>query len=281
VAIIALTPAEAQARGLVPRAGDWEGVGAHRLPLSFELVRQNGRLAATSIALGAPSSCPADERDAEAVSLFDVTYAGPGGPPVSGGSSWGSAVLSGRVPGDSTIASLTGRFASPRNGTFSIQVAGKARCGWPAGTLAWHVHPATRRPVADGTWSAALSGPGIARGKLRLVVAGQGRVINSISGSFRCQTANRARENRLTVSPAYEFIRAAGNFYSPRGMATTWSGWFARGGALSGTLTTYDACTKHLVRARFAGGPERARHDAVTKPGPPRARRGQPRGPRH
>lgn len=98
-----LAQAEAHApRGSsIPVAGDWEGTGSDGIPLSFELVRRDGRIVATSIALGSPSSCPADARDSEAIPLQKVGYAGPGGLDSTGffGSS-PTGTLSGKLPDD-------------------------------------------------------------------------------------------------------------------------------------------------------------------------------------
>jgi len=104
----------------VPLPGDWEGGGPHGLPLSFELTRRHGHLVASSIAVGYPQSCPADERDAEAVALTDTSYAGPGGLHSAGPFERSSAaVLPGREAGSSAttfLTIITGRFSSARSG---------------------------------------------------------------------------------------------------------------------------------------------------------------------
>lgn len=281
---VAAAPTQARSHRVVPRTGDWEGVGAHRLPLSFELVRRHRRIAAGNITLGSPFWCPADERDAESVPLFATAYAGPGGPRASGGSSKASAVLSGRVPGGSTTASLTGDFTSAQSGTFTLQVDRSVGCGWPAGSLTWQVHAAQRPRVPDGTWTATVSGPDITRGTVRLRVVGQGRVVNSVSASCRCQTATSVGSTSFKTSPAYEFIRPGGDFYSPQtgntvgGHITTWSGRFSGGGALTGTLNIYDACTERPAHVTFVGGLSAQHSGRVRKPGSPRLGRGSRRG---
>lgn len=239
------------AGGRVPLAGDWEGIGSHGVPLSFSLVRRHGRLVATSIALGAPLTCPAKERDAEAVPLTHVSYAGPGD---GGGSS--HAILSGQAePGD--IAHISGAFTARRSGTFTVQVNRDIGCGWPTGTLSWRVHRARRLRVADGTWTARLTASSIVQGEISLEVAAQGRVVQSFRSSFRCRTRSQQGTDRYATAPAYEFIRPDGHFYSPlNGNAvkhhpTLWAGRFTAAGALRGTLRIYDSCTRRLVDASF------------------------------
>ena len=247
-----LTAAGASAaRHVVPLAGNWEGSGSHGLPLSFALVRRHGRLQATSIALGAPLTCPANERDAEVVPLSQVAYAGPG---AGGGSS--PAVLSGLAErGD--LANITGAFATRSSGSFSAQVKGSVGCGWPAGTLSWRVHRVRRLRVADRTWTAQLSGPTIVGGEVKLAVSAHGRVLESFQSSFTCRASSSAGSNRFAMAPAYEFIRPDGRFFSPlHGNAikrhpTIWAGRFTAGGLLTGTLSIYDSCTRRLVDATF------------------------------
>ena len=238
-------------RHVVPLAGNWEGSGSHGLPLSFALVRRHGRLLATSIALGAPLTCPANERDAEVVPLSQVAYAGPG---AEGGSS--QALLSGLAErGD--VANITGAFATRSSGLFSAQVKGSVGCGWPAGALSWRVHRVRRLRVADGTWIALLSGPTIVDGEVKLIVSAQGRVLESFRSSFTCRAASSAGSNRFAMAPAYEFIRPDGRFFSPlHGNAikrhrTIWAGRFTADGHLRGTLSIYDSCTRRLVDATF------------------------------
>lgn len=240
----------------VPVAGNWEGTGAHGLPLSFSLARRHGRLVATSIALGAPLTCPANERDAEAVALSHLSYAGPGGAS-SPGSGAASAVLSGQVPGHHGTAELSGEFASRRSGTFSIDVKNTVGCGWPSTTLTWQVHRARRVHLSDVSWTAALTGPGITAGTVTLTLSGHGRVIHSFHTSFSCVSDTVGGTGTFTAKPAYEFVRPDGSFYSPlhgnvyHGHRTTWSGWLTADGGLSGTLRIYDACTSGIVRAHF------------------------------
>lgn len=257
----------ARATALVPLSGDWEGSGAHGLPLSFSLARRGGHLVATSLSLGAPSVCPANARDTKVLALTDVAYAGPGGARGAGGSA-GASALSGLIAGQAVRASLTGTFTSRRAGTFSLQVRSEVGCGWPQHTLTWAVHPAIRRPVPDGTWSAQLSGPGISAGAVTIVVRGAGRVIESLRGSLRCQTSTEVGAISVDATPAYEFIRPDGSFYSPlagnaiKGHSTLWSGRFTSGHRLTGTLSIYDSCTRQLVRAGFRGGLVRPGHGA-------------------
>jgi hypothetical protein len=251
----AFASSAASTSGATPLAGDWEGSGPHGLPLSFSLQRHHGQLVATSIVLGAPLTCPAIERDAEAVPLSGVAYAGPG----AGAStvSGAQAVLSGQVPGLAETAELKGAFVTPRAGSFSIEVSNKVGCGWPSQTLKWQVYRAPRLHVSDGTWTASLSGPGITAGGVTIEVAGGGRVLQTFHTSFNCRSSTKRGHGRFTTTPAYEFIRPDGSFYSPltgnpdHGRNTTWAGWFTAAGDLSGTIQIYDACTGGLVRAQF------------------------------
>ena len=117
------SPAGAASGRATPVAGDWEGVGAHGAPLSFELVRRGGRLVATSLALGSPASCPAVPRDAEAVPLLGTGYAGPGAGQSSGVlPSVQPAVLYGQIPRSRQRVYLSGAFTTSRSGRFSIAV---------------------------------------------------------------------------------------------------------------------------------------------------------------
>lgn len=253
--VFAVGISSAGASSAIPQAGNWEGTGSHGLPLSFALARRHGQLVATAIALGAPFACPANERDTEAVPLSDVSYAGPG----AGGGSVG-AVLSGRVPGGAETAHVNGTFSTATSGTFSVQVKGSVGCGWPSGTLTWQVHREPRERVAAREWSAVLTSPGIVDGRVTLAVAAHGRVVQSFRSSFTCQTATAAGSEGFSASPAYEFIRPGGHFYSPlKGNSikhhhTLWTGEFTPAGVLKGTLTIYDSCTKRLLSAQFEGG---------------------------
>jgi hypothetical protein len=250
--------ARATSGSAVPLAGDWEGAGPHGLPLSFQLVRRGGQLIATSIALGSPSSCPAESRDAIAVALSHVAYAGPGGRLSSGFlPSSPPAILSGQLPAPSGSVFLTGSFTSPRAGTFSVRSNNTVGCGWPNQTLTWTVHPARPLHVPDGTWAATLTGPGIVSGAVKAVVASDGRVVNSFVSSFTCENAQVQADNNFIAAPAYEFIRPDGTFSSPelggtvKGDPVTWAGRLSPAHGLTGTLNIYDACTKRVVRAQF------------------------------
>lgn len=250
----AFASATALASSATPAAGNWEGVGSHGLPLSFSLHRHNGRLVATAIAVGAPLTCPARKRDAEAIPLSNVAYSGPGG---ATGQASGTAVLSGAVPGRSQTARLTGQFSTPTTGTFSLPVHSKVGCGWPTRTLVWQVQRAGRERIRDGVWKASLTGSGITSGSATIRVAAKGRVVRSFKSSYTCESATIAGNGGFTAAPAYEFIRPDGRFYSPlhgnslNGHRTLWSGRFTDGGKLSGTLLIYDTCAGKIVPLQF------------------------------
>lgn len=238
----------------VPLAGNWEGRGPHGLPLSFALAQRHGHLVVTSIALGAPWACPATRRDAEAIPLSDVAYSGPG----SSQGSAGGAVLSGRVPGRAHISVLRGEFTSPRTGTFSIRVKSTVGCGWPTENLTWQVRRAPRIHLVDGPRVAPLTAPGITAGRVRVFVAAEGRVVESIRTRFNCETDTETITGGFDLSPAYELIRPHGHFFSPLsrnsfdGHRALWSGRLSRGGALSGTVRIYDPCSGQVLDATFS-----------------------------
>ena len=249
----------AAAASAVPQAGDWEGTGGHGLPLSFELVRQGGRLLATGLAVGYPASCPAVARDAQAVPFDNPLYAGPDGRSTGAFTSSPPAVLAGQIPGSKQQIFLSGSFATSRTGSFSIKTSKPIGCGWPATTLTWSVHRSNRRPVADGTWTGSLNAPGLINGNVRLVVGAQGRAVNSFTSFFTCVTDTQQGNTIFRAVPAYDFVRPGGGFYSPlngglvRGHATTWAGTFSPSGQMSGTLHIFDDCTNQLITAHFTG----------------------------
>lgn len=267
-----LTPsalARAGSGPAIPVAGDWEGTGPDGIPLSFELTRWRGRLIATAVTLGAQGSCPANGRDATATPLEDVAYAGPGGlHRVGFFTSRATASLTGRFSyAPKFTARISGRFTSPRTGTFETSPYPHSSCGWPTKRIVWKVHSARRRAVPDKRWTAQVSGPGITSGSLDVLVYGKGRVIKSVAGSFACQYTDSSgffhqdTEN-FSATPTYEFIHPDGAFYSPvdsnlvNGDPTTWQGTFATNGALSGILNIYDPCTFGVAQMTFgASGP--------------------------
>lgn len=261
VLVVACVPAAQAAPGTaVPLSGNWEGTGPHGLPLSFQLARQGGRLIATSLAVGYPASCPAVKRDAEMVPIADPVYGGPGSPTsrdVPPGST--PAFLSGRVPRTNQPVYVRGGFTSPRRGTFSVQITKKIGCGWPDKTLTWTVHHARRVRVGDGTWTGPLTATGLINGNVRLVVGGQGRVVDSFTAFFTCQSDTEQGNTNLRAVPAFELVRPGGGFYSPlaavriAGHRATWTGRFSARGKLRGTLSIFDDCTNHLIRAQFSG----------------------------
>jgi hypothetical protein len=167
------------------------------------------------------------------------------------------AVLSGRVPRSQHVARITGEFTTSRSGTFSIQVKRKVGCGWPYPTLTWQVHRAARERITDGTWTASLTAPDITSGRVKLIVAGHGRVVRFFRSFYNCQTATVSSQGGFAAAPAYEFIRPNGSFYSPlhgnslHGHRTTWGGWLTSAGKLTGTLSIHDSCTGQLMHAHF------------------------------
>ena len=258
VAATGATMAFAASGGSVPLTGSWEGNGPHGVPLSFRLVRRGDHLVLTSLAVGSPATCPALPRDAEAVPLANISYAGPGGATGVGSSLLPPVALSGRVPGTTQRIFVRGSFSSPGSGRLSVPIQKKLGCGWPDSTLTWSVHRARRRDVADGTWAGPLTANGLINGNVRLVVAEQGRVVQSFTSFFTCLTDTQQGNTTFRAVPAFEFIRPDASFYSPltgtrlRGHNTTWSGRFSAGGTLSGALRIFDDCTNRVIKARFS-----------------------------
>jgi hypothetical protein len=258
VAATGATLASAASGGTVPLPGSWEGNGPHGVPLSFKLVRRGGHLVLTSLAAGSPATCPALPRDAEAVPLASVSYAGPGGVTGVGSSLLPPVALSGRVPARTQRIFVRGSFSSPGSGTLSVPIQKNLGCGWPDSTITWSVHRARRRDVADGTWTGPLTAQGLINGNVRLVVAEEGRVIQSFTTFFTCLTDTQQGNTTVRAVPAFEFIRPDGSFYSPltgtlvRGHNTTWSGRFSAAGTLTGTLKIFNDCTNRVIKARFS-----------------------------
>lgn len=245
---------------VVPTTGDWEGIGPHGLPFSFALAHHNGHVIATDVVVGYPDSCPATARDASAFPLSKVVYAGPGSAlkaPSSAGAA--GASLSGHLPGTSSSLPtlVTGRFTSSQSAKFSSVTVDHLTCGWPKRTLTWKVRAARRVAVTDGTWNGVVSGTGFG-GTLTLVVGGGGRVVSSFAGAFNCTGSNN--QGKESVSAGAEFIHPDGTFLSPlqqikiQGLTTTWKGTFSAD-HLSGSVLTYDPCTKLPVTASFSATP--------------------------
>ncbi|HTX32704.1 MAG TPA: hypothetical protein VMD09_15075 [Solirubrobacteraceae bacterium] len=260
IAAMAAPVAGAAAPSAVPQAGDWEGSGPDGLPLSFELTHRGGHIVATALAAGYPGGCPAVGRNAEAVPLTNPLYAGPGGNAGTGVfSSSPGAVLAGQIRGSKQQVYLSGSFSTPRSGVFSIKISKPAGCGWPDTTITWRVHRASRRPVADGTWTGPLTATGLINGNVRLVIGAQGRVIESLTTFFTCVTDTAQGNTTFRAVPASEFVGPGGAFASPlnggniHGHPTRWTGSFRAGGRLAGSVSIFDDCTNQLIKARFTG----------------------------
>jgi len=134
----------------------------------------------------------------------------------------------------------------------------RVRCGWPQRELTWHVHRARRITMPDATWQAAICGPRVTGGRVTLSVAGEGRVLSSMQAAFTCASGQEEGNANVGSTPAYELVRADGSFLSPQvvtsidGVNVSWSGSFSAAGALQGTLTTYDPCTRAAITATFS-----------------------------
>ena len=84
-AVLAVAPVVASARRPAPPTpvlGDWEGVGPHGLPLSFNLARVRGRVTISDLTVGDPLLCPGRLAPTNANGYPQALYLGPGAPPV-------------------------------------------------------------------------------------------------------------------------------------------------------------------------------------------------------
>jgi hypothetical protein len=130
-----------QGKPFVPVTGDWEGT-ADGFAASFELtlVRQGGtrRYGVQDLVLLTPQGCPPTPAH-----YRESLLTGHAPSPLARFGSLGLSRLG-----------LQGSLGGPRSASLS---AGYRLPGCH-GTLAWHMRPATRTPVADGGWTAHFAG---------------------------------------------------------------------------------------------------------------------------
>ena len=253
VALVTVVPVlapAAQARRIrSPALGNWEGRGAHALPLSFRFVRSHGHVGVRDLVIGYGVSCPAMRSIAEAVA-YSAGYIGPGRPspfldtfniPANG------FLID--LQGATTFGTLEGRLKGRRRGTLWMSAPTDAPKCWPQKTDRWKISHRKRRAVRDGTWagSVSLAGAPSVTGTVTVGVSAHGRELDAFSLSYDC--GPQGGGGGITTRPAYEFIDAVGRFAGPpdhesvNGIPTTWSGSFRTDGVLNGTFSTANMCS--------------------------------------
>jgi hypothetical protein len=77
---------------------------------------------------------------------------------------------------------IDGTLLSARSAVLSMALTGTvlSRCKWPR-KLTWHVHPAHRVSVADGTWTGQVAAPGAASAALAIKMTAHGRIVDYLS----------------------------------------------------------------------------------------------------
>ena len=244
-----LVPAAVAGRVRSPAPGNWEGRGAHGLPLSFRFVRSHGHVGVRDLAIGYGVSCPATRVSAEAVA-YDAGYIGPGRPspflrtfhiPANG------FLID--LQGAMTFGSLEGRLKGSSRGTLWMSAPTDAPRCWPQKTDRWKLRHRKRRAVHDGSWAGSVSLPGdpSITGTVTVGVSAHGRVLDAFSLSYHCGPEGGG--GGITTVPAHEFIDAGGGFAGPpdhqtiNGVPTTWSGRFGTDGVLNGSFSTANLCS--------------------------------------
>lgn len=228
-------------RTVMPVLGDWEGVAAHGAPLSFVLTRRQGRITLSDLVVGLPEACVRPSSAWLAEAYPKATYIGPGAPP--------AVTLFARRPNEITFEihlsysaiplPIDGTLRSGRSAVLSMANSPTAvrRCGWPA-RLTWHVHPAHRRTVKDGTWTGQVAAPGAASAPLTVKITANGRIIDYFSEVVTCAGGGGGQ---FSAGPgAGEFIAADGSF---TGLAGQWRGRFGPGDTAQGMSFDPGACT--------------------------------------
>lgn len=218
-----------------PALGDWEGIGPHGLPFSFELVRVRRRVVIRDLTPGDPLYCPGHLAPTDAYSYPRATYIGPGALPVVR-INWRANEMVIRVGmGAPFDLEWDGRLLGRRAATLSEPAPTNEPkgCGWTSKRLTWRLAPAKRVAVRPGLWSGTVTVPG-GTGTVSLTVTPSGRVIQWFKVSIQCAAGGGS----FSVGPAKvgEFIAASGSF-SDANRPSSFQGRFTPAGTLTGTLT--------------------------------------------
>ena len=253
VALVAVVPVLAPTAGAArirsPALGNWEGRGAHGLPLSFRFVRSHGHVGVRDLVIGFGISCPATRSSAEAVA-YRAGYIGPGRPSpflhTLGIPANGFLI---DLQGAMTFGSLEGRLKARSRGTLRMSAPTDAPHCWPQKTDRWKIRHRKRHAVRDGSWTGTVSAQDSESitGTVTVGVSAHGRELDTFSLSYQCGPDGGG--GGITTSPAYEFIDAGGGFAGPpdhqsvNGVPTTWSGRFGTDGVLNGTFSTANQCS--------------------------------------
>ena len=238
LALVAAGPLAASTRGgsvPLPVLGDWEGVGPHGLPFSFELARVRGRIVIRDVTPGDPLYCAGRLAPTDAYSYPRATYIGPGALPVVR-INWRPNEIVIRIGmGAPFDSEWDGRLLGRRAATLSEPAPANEPkgCGWGSKRLTWRLAPAERVPVRPGLWSGTVTVPG-GSGTVTVLVMPSGRVVQLFKVSIECPAGGGS----FSVGPAKvgEFISADGNF-SDANRPSTFEGRFTSEGTLTGNLT--------------------------------------------
>ncbi len=259
--VIAGAPlAESQARTPIrPTLGNWEGKGPQGLRLSLEFVRHGNHVVVLDLALGLPTGCrSAGTETWDAGMVPDVEYVAPGtvlrGPFVPLGPRQFEFIILPSTKQPYPVV-MNGTFSSPRRGEVSIASPTRVGCphtGWPR-TLRFALAAAHRVPVADGLWTGTVAGPPAGTtGTVKLTVIDGGRIETDFSTSYACPPPTGGGGSfEIGPLPTVGYLIAAnGSIGAAQGTETAWSGRFAAGGLLSGTLLGSE-CGSSTVHPTF------------------------------
>ncbi len=286
-AAVALSAAAADAHvALTPVLGDWEGVGPHGLPLSFDFTRGRVRIAGRKrnlialhdLVVSYPTACAQVPDNSQGFAYPMAEYTGPGSPPVTFHfrNAKQFEIYIGSAPGFNVGFGffLQGRWLSAGRGVLSepIPRGGLRGCGWPTKTLSWQLRPAKRVKLADGTWTGTVAATDVVSGSVSAKVGARGRTVDRFDLTYSCKdgassSLDFAPAFKLAGKPTSLFVSASGAFAETtgnvNGVQVGWSGSFGSDGVLRGTFTDLDACNDHNGRLT---GTFTARHQAQRDP---------------
>ncbi len=236
LAVLAAGPVAAAPRSApAPALGDWEGIGPHGLPFSFNLKRVDGRITISDLTPGDPLYCPGHLQPTNAYFYSRATYIGPGALPVVRINWQPDEILIRVGRGTPFEPQWDGRLLDPRMATLSTPAPTNEPkgCGWPSKRLTWRLAPAKRVPVRPGVWTGAVTVPG-GSGTVSVTVMPSGRIVQRFKVSVDCPSGGGG----FSVGPAKvgDFIAADGTFEDANRPAS-FQGRFTTEGTLTGRLT--------------------------------------------